>query len=127
MALTDTEKKLIKSKVDKYKKILYDTGAPRKKVVQMLQDKFGKNPLSNIYESFDKQKSKFKGGVPGAADKFFEKEMKEADKFVKDNKRLGQEKKYDKKTDAFKRKGPRGNRSKRKLDTYKRDLYGIWK
>ena len=119
MALTDTEKKLIKSKVDKFKKIIYDTGAPRKKVLEFMKSEL--MPLNEIYESYDKQKDKFKGGVPGAVDKFFEKEMKQADKFIKKNKRLGQEKKYDKKTNDFIRKGPRGDRSKRKLDTYERD------
>ena len=74
MALTDREKKLIKSKVDKFKKIIYDTGAPRKKVLEVMKSEL--MPLNEIYESYDKQKDKFKGGVPGAVDKFFEKEMK---------------------------------------------------
>ena len=121
MALTDREKKLIKSKVDKFKKIIYDTGAPRKKVVEVIQSTLGKTPLKTAYENVESGKDKFKGGVPGAADKFFEKQMKKADNELKDLKREGGGFKYDKKTDDFKRKGPRGDRSKRKLDTYKRD------
>ena len=113
MSLTKTEKETIKSKFNKYKKLVYDTGAPRKKVVEILQNQFGKNPLSNIYEDIGKKKDKFKGGVPGAADAFFRKEMKEADKFLKDIKRGTGAFKYDEKTDDFKRKGPRGDRTKR--------------
>ena len=113
MSLTKTEKETIKSKFNKYKKLVYDTGAPRKKVVEILQEQFGKNPLSNIYESIGKKKDKFKGGVPGAADEFFRKEMEEADKYLKDTKRVAQEAKYDEKEDEFKRKGPRGDRTKR--------------
>ena len=114
MALTKTEKEIVKSKFNEYKKLIYDTGAPRKKVVEILQSQFGKTPLSDIYESIGKNKDKFKGGVPGSADAFFRKEMKEADKFLKDTKRKSQEAKYDKNTsDGFKRKGPRGDRTKR--------------
>jgi|TARA_R100001460_G_C3422964_1_gene161156 hypothetical protein len=114
MSLTKTEKEIIKSKFNEYKKMIYDTGAPREKVVEILQSEFGKNPLSNIYESVSKKKDKFKGGVPGAADAFFRKEIKEADKYLKTVKRKSQEAKYDKDTsDGFKRKGPRGDRTKR--------------
>ena len=111
MALTDREKKLIKSKFNKFKQVIKDTGAPPKKVLEVMESTF--LPLNEIYKSYDKQKDKFKGGVPGAVDKFFEKEMKQANKFIKETKRASQDKKYDKKTDYFTRKGPRGDRSKK--------------
>tara|TARA_R100001015_G_C4428775_1_gene26719 strand:- start:56 stop:427 length:372 start_codon:yes stop_codon:yes gene_type:complete len=113
MSLTDREKKIIKSKLDEYKKIIYDTGASRKKVVEVIQSTLGKTPLKTAYENVESGKDKFKGGVPGAADKFFEKQMKKADNELKDLKREGGGFKYDKKTDDFKRKGPRGDRTKR--------------
>ena len=43
MSLTKTEKEIIKSKFNEYKKMIYDTGAPREKVVEILQSEFGKN------------------------------------------------------------------------------------
>ena len=83
MSLTKTEKEIIKSKFNEYKKMIYDTGAPREKVVEILQSEFGKNPLSNIYESVSKKKDKFKGGVPGAADAFLEKKLKKLTNILK--------------------------------------------
>jgi len=111
MTLTDREKKLIKSKLNKLKQIIKNTGASEKRALKEMEDNFWS--LNETYKYFDEEKDKFKGGVPGAVDRWFEKEMKQVDKFVKETKRVGQEVKYDKKTDEFKRKGPRGDRTKR--------------
>ena len=111
MALTKTEKEIVKSKLNKLKQIIKNTGASEKRTLKEMEDNF--MTLNEAYKYVDEEKDKFKGGVPGAADRWFEKEMKQADKFVKETKRVGQEVKYDKKTDEFKRKGPRGDRTKR--------------
>ena len=111
MTLTDREKKLIKSKLNKLKQIIKNTGASEERTLKEMEDNFA--TLNESYAYFDEEKDKFKGGVPGAVDRWFEKQMKQADKFVKEIKRKGQEVKYDKKTDEFKRKGPRGDRTKK--------------
>jgi hypothetical protein len=106
--LTDREKKSIKLKYDKIVKLGTDTGMPVSKVKSLLSDSIGSLP--EIYGRAEEKKDKFKGGVPGGFDRFFSKEMNQADKLIKKEKRMMQEGVYDPKKDKLVRKGPRGNK-----------------
>ena len=111
--LTDKEKETIKNKYNKYIDTLSKALNINKTEVKTLIHKNSTHDsLSDIYTDYSNKKDKFKGGVPGGFDRYFSKEMENAEKIIKKDKRQAQEGNYNTKTEEFIRKGPRGNKRK---------------
>jgi len=120
MALTDTEKKQLKNKFNNYVDTMSNALDVSKTEVKKIISKHNTNgTLSEIYSDYSKKKDKFKGGVPGGFSRYFSNEMLKANELIKKDKRQAQEGNYNKKTDSFKRKGPRGDRTKKYSNSVK--------
>ena len=114
MALTDKEKDQLKNRFNKYVDTMSNAlDLSKTEVKKIISENNTNGTLSEIYSDYSKKKDKFKGGVPGGFSRYFSNEMVKADELIKKHKRQAQEGNYNKETGEGKRKGPRGDRTKR--------------